>query len=422
MSMTTTVARGSAALSDRPAVLHLKLRAAASSSRIEPSRLVCEAGRLQEILNHLYIIARNHRTWGDRLSQSLHRIADDILELEIYQPGPEEDLVAINNAKIKEIKRLIWQMKKEMLIEPLYGTELKDPVLEEDGWEWDNQMASIFIHTCRACGMEPISPFSKKNLAESLRPHSFAKAIIDWLDSLPEEYKHAPTEKDPTSAAVLFSAAGGPGVGDPKELIEEEELFTPVDPMSLPPVATPTDILSSLACLSSEDRTKLQSHLQESFAQRIFEREKLLQTQYFYLCARAADELAARISEGTYKPLEEATEDLREANAEIKARREEEERLAQERADRESQEIIDHIRSLCASHERHSEALNARINDAMDQLRTTRAELHEARMRIDRNESRIAALESRCRSLEGAVDGLRAQVGSSDGGGGCCIM
>ena len=127
MTVTCAAPGSSAGLLSGHERIYLRLRAlpsvAESSScsllhpdRVHPTREALVD--LNEVLNRLYTVARAHRAWGDRLSQELHRIADSILELELYQSDPTENRDEINRARIREIKRLIWELTNNILIFP----------------------------------------------------------------------------------------------------------------------------------------------------------------------------------------------------------------------------------------------------------------------------------------------------------------
>ncbi len=151
---------------------------------LKPNQPFDYAKAYQELKN----ILATHLQWKDSTSLRLHKWGDKTVRL--HTPIPSQDTQAFFNV----IKNRLEKILGDILLSPIGGAPLAEPVIERD-WIWEKETLDEFIALFKRAfpSQDPLSPLDNKKL-ETMRPHAFAKAIVTWINALPIIYEQKTVE------------------------------------------------------------------------------------------------------------------------------------------------------------------------------------------------------------------------------------
>ena len=130
--------------------------------------VVTQASNIESQIDRLTDILDQYQGYNDSLSKSLFRWGASVLQIAVkHCSGSREEMAKIASERIHELTT-------ELLVNPLDGRCLQDPILERD-WTWESK-----VHQdCRQL-FKTISPLDGEVMNEMQTPHFFARAMIVW--------------------------------------------------------------------------------------------------------------------------------------------------------------------------------------------------------------------------------------------------
>jgi len=156
-TVTVTASAASSAHVHQTTTLILKLKPSLKESLVDS-------------INTLAQILDTYESWEDHLSLRLYEWGARVIEV---APKFNKDTDA--NLKLK-VDEYIHVLMREILLNPLNGLPLKDPILDRE-WVWEKSMLDEYKT------LSLLSPYDAKPINATV--HLFAKAMLGWVQSLP---------------------------------------------------------------------------------------------------------------------------------------------------------------------------------------------------------------------------------------------
>jgi hypothetical protein len=130
--------------------------------------VVTQASNFESQIDRLTDILDQYQGYNDSLSKSLFRWGASVLQIAVkHYSSATEEMAKIASERIHELAT-------ELLVNPLDGRSLQDPILERD-WTWERE-----VHQdCRQL-FKTISPLDGEVMNKTPAAHFFAQEMIVW--------------------------------------------------------------------------------------------------------------------------------------------------------------------------------------------------------------------------------------------------